>query len=62
MEKFITEVKADKYSFQCLRCKDNKGKKGKILQVNSLKSHITSNEHKKSTPNNEMEEYEALFS
>jgi len=27
MEKFITEVKTDKYSFQYLRCEDNKGKK-----------------------------------
>ena len=38
MKEFIAEVKQDKFSFKCLKCKDDKGKIGKILKVNSLKT------------------------
>ena len=60
MEKFILEVESDKYAFKCMKCKDDKNKAGKILQVNSLKSHITSIEHKNNTPQGEFKDYEEL--
>ena len=61
VEKFISEVNSDKYSFKCMKCRNDKGKLGKILLVNSLKKHITSAEHKSNTPIEETEKYEELI-
>ena len=48
MEQFILEVKIDKFSFKCIKWKDER-KHGKILKVKSLKVHILSGEHKNNT-------------
>jgi len=61
IERFLCEVKADKYSFKCMLCKDTNGKLGKILQVNSLRSHIASKEHKNNTPQKDLKQYEDLL-
>jgi len=60
MKEFIAEVKQDKFSFKCLKCKDVKGKIGKILKVNSLKTHLLSVDHRINTPEEEMKKYEEL--
>jgi len=60
MEKFISKVATDKFALKCLKCKDEKGKLGKVIQVNSLKPHLLSNEHLNNTPQEELEEYNKL--
>jgi len=50
LEEFILPVKTDKYSFKYTKCKDDNGKLGKILLVNSLKVHILSEGHNFNTP------------
>lgn len=60
MQEFIHEVKSNKYVFKCMKCKDNKGKYGKVLQVNSLKKHVISVDHRNNTPEEERQKYEEL--
>jgi len=60
MKQFILEVKSDKYSFKCTKFRDENGKPGKILLVNSLKVHLLSEDHKNNTPLKELDKYEQL--